>query len=290
MKILKKFMYLLVVLITISMALFYFKFSDENLNIQARAAVLIDAHSGSVLYQKNAHIALAPASMSKMMTEYIVLERIHNGSLKWGDLVKISPSAVDSEGVKINVRIGDRLTVRDLFHAMVICSANNAAVALAEHIASSEKYFTKLMNDKAKQLNLSVQTHFVNATGLANNQNQETKMTALDVAKLARYLLKDYPDVLETTKLTSNNLNYNGLVVQTTNRMLYPANKKLHLKGVDGLKTGFTDEAGYCFTGTAKQDGKRVISVVMGGKDDIGRFKETKKLFVYGFKRLSRQQ
>ncbi len=137
------------------------------------------------------------------------------------------------------------------------------------------------MNEKAKQLQLSNQTSFVNATGLADEKNEESQMTALDAAKLAQHLIKNYPNILEISKLTSFNLR--GTTVNTTNKMLHPSNKILYFQGVDGFKTGFTDAAGYCFTGTAKQDGKRMISVVMGTSNSSQRFIETKKLFSYGF-------
>nr|WP_088327661.1 D-alanyl-D-alanine carboxypeptidase family protein [Bacillus cereus] len=287
MNILKRFKYLFITLIPISMFLFYYQFNVKGPTLQAKAAILMEAQSGKILYKKNDNIPLAPASMSKMMTEYIVLERIQNGSLNWNDIVIISQNAVNSEGVKIDVKVGEGLTVLDLFHAMVISSANNAAVALAEHIAKTERDFAKIMNDKAKQLKLSTHTNFVNATGLANEQNEESKMTALDVAKLAQKLLEHYPDVLEVTKLTSYELNYNGVILKTTNKMLYYGNTKLYFQGIDGLKTGFTDEAGYCFTGTAKKDGKRMITVVMGTRDNIERFTETKKLLAYGFQEFA---
>ncbi|MED1411237.1 MULTISPECIES: D-alanyl-D-alanine carboxypeptidase family protein [Bacillus] len=284
MKILKKQIYIPILCISAIIFLYFFQTHNNELNIQAKAAILMDAESGKIIYKKNEDMPFAPASMSKMMTEYIVLEQIENGSIKWDDSVTISSKAVNSEGVKIYVKDGDRLTVRELFHAMVISSANNAAIALAEHISKSEKDFTLLMNEKAKQLQLSTQTHFVNATGLANEKNEESKMTALDAAKLAQHLIKSYPNILEVTKLTSFNLR--GTTVNTTNKMLYPSNRRLYFKEVDGLKTGFTDAAGYCFTGTAKQDGKRLISVVMGTSNGSQRFIETKKLFSYGFDKL----
>ncbi|MGH0601638.1 D-alanyl-D-alanine carboxypeptidase family protein [Bacillus mycoides] len=284
MKILKKQIYIPILCISAIIFLYFFQTHNNELNIQAKAAILMDAESGKIIYKKNEDIPFAPASMSKMMTEYIVLEQIENGSLKWDDSVTISSNAVNSEGVKIYVKDGDRLTVRELFHAMVISSANNAAIALAEHIAKSEKNFTLLMNEKAKQLKLSTQTRFVNATGLANEKNEESQMTALDAAKLAQHLIKNYPNILEVTKLTSFNLH--GTTVNTTNKMLYPSNRRLYFQGVDGLKTGFTDAAGYCFTGTAKLDGKRMISVVMGTSNGSQRFIETKKLFSYGFDKL----
>ena len=287
MKIVKKSRNMLIVFVAILALLYtYLTFIKEPV-IEAEAAILMDAQSGKVVYGKNENVPLAPASMSKMMTEYIVLEKIHNGTLKWSDSVRIGPNAANSIGAKINVRVGNRLTVKDLFHAMVISSANNAAVALAEHISKSEENFTKLMNAKAKQLNLSNETHFVNATGLPNAQNEESKMTALDVAMLAQHLLKTYPEVLDITKLTNYTLSYNGATIMTTNKMLDTSNDELYFQGIDGLKTGFTDEAGYCFTGTAKQDEKRMISVVMGTREDTKRFIETKKLFSYGFNKIS---
>ncbi|EJS69023.1 D-alanyl-D-alanine carboxypeptidase [Bacillus cereus] len=287
MKIAKKSRNMFIVFVAILVIVYtYLTFIKEPV-IEADAAILMDAQSGKVVYGKNENVALAPASMSKMMTEYIVLEKIHNGTLKWNDSVRISPNAVNSIGAKINVRVGNRLTVRDLFHAMVISSANNAAVALAEHIFKSEENFTRLMNAKAKQLNLSNETHFVNATGLPNAQHQESKMPALDVAILAQHLLKTYPEVLDITNLTNYTLSYNGATIMTTNKMLDTSNDELYVQGIDGLKTGFTDEAGYCFTGTAKQGEKRLISVVMGTSEDTMRFIETKKLFSYGFNKIS---
>lgn len=287
MKIAKRSRNMLIVFIAIFVTLYTYSVFTKEPVIEANAAILMDAQSGKVVYGKNENVPLAPASMSKMMTEYIVLEKIHNGTLKWNDPVRIGPNAVNSIGAKINVRVGNRLTVRDLFHAMVISSANNAAVALAEHISKSEENFTKLMNAKANQLNLSNETHFVNATGLPNAQHQESKMTAFDVATLAQHLLKTYPEVLDITKLTNYTLSYNGATIMTTNKMLDTSNDELYFQGIDGLKTGFTDEAGYCFTGTAKQGENRLISVVMGTNEDTKRFIETKKLFSYGFNKIS---
>lgn len=281
MKFLKKRIYIPILCIPVIIFLFIFKTYMIEPSIQAKAAILMDAESGEILYKKNEDIPLAPASMSKMMTIYIVLEQIENGSLNWNDSVTIGSNAVNSEGVKINVQVGEHFTVRELFHAMVISSANNAAVALAEHISKSEKNFTQLMNEKAKQIQLSNHTHFVNATGLANENNEESQMTAQDMAKLAQHVLRKHPNLLDVTKLTSFNLR--GTTLKTTDKMLYPSNRKLYFEGIDGLKTGFTDKAGYSFTGTAKKDGKRMISVVMGTNSDAKRFIETKKLLSYGF-------
>ncbi|MFT9819109.1 D-alanyl-D-alanine carboxypeptidase family protein [Lysinibacillus sp. NPDC056185] len=278
MQLLKKFSLLF---ISILLFAYYYQYSSiKEPYIEASAAILMDAQSGEILYSKNQNLPLAPASMSKMMTMYLVLEQIHYGTLNWDDLVIIGPNAVNSIGVKIEVQAGDLLTVRDLFYAMVISSANNAAVALAEHITKDEETFTDLMNEKARKLHLTDTTHFVNATGLPNAENVESKMSALDLAMLAQHLLKTYPEVLDVTKQTSYTLT-NGTSVHPTNKMLYAS--ELQFKGIDGLKTGFTDEAGYCFTGTAKIDNRRLISVIIGTDEDTKRFIETKKLFSYGF-------
>lgn len=257
-------------------------FSIKEPDVKAKSYILIDAESEERLIGKNEDVPFAAASMTKLMTEYLVLESIKNGSLDWGDQVGVSAYASSVEGVRINVPIGARLTVRDLFNAMVVASANNAAVSLAEAVAGSEEAFTNQMNQKAKELGLSDLTHFVNATGLSNSKNEESQMTARDVSILAVKLLERYPEILEITKLTSYQLQYDGLVVQSTNQMLDENNPALWLEGVDGLKTGFTDQAGYCFAGTVEQDGERFISVVMGTDETDARFIETKKLFSYG--------
>ncbi|WP_226671175.1 D-alanyl-D-alanine carboxypeptidase family protein [Metabacillus litoralis] len=164
-----------------------------------------------------------------------------------------------------------------------MASANNAAVLLAEHISGSEVEFTNLMNEEAKRLGLSDDTVFLNATGLPNKNNQETTMTALDLANLSSQLLDGYPELLEITNLPSYQLTYNNISISNTNAMLYSKNPDMHFNGLDGLKTGYTSEAGYCFAGTAKQGKKRLISVVMGTATKDQRFKEIRKLLSYGF-------
>ncbi|WP_054950087.1 D-alanyl-D-alanine carboxypeptidase family protein [Numidum massiliense] len=257
-------------------------FYTKGLSIHAKAAILIDAQSGKILFKHNSDEPLPPASMSKMMTEYIVLEKIGDGAIGWDDPVTISRAAAYKEGAKIDIHPGDTLTVRDLYSAVVVASANNAAVALAEHIAGSEEAFTQLMNAKAKALGLSLKTTFINATGLDEN-GTSSLMTAEDVARLAKRLLDDYPEVLDTAHLAQYALNFDGSVLASTNRMLAAGDPNVRFDGVDGLKTGFIDSAGYCFAGTAKRGEQRLISVVMGTPGDRERFVETKKLLSLGF-------
>ncbi|MDR4985070.1 D-alanyl-D-alanine carboxypeptidase [Bacillus cereus] len=251
--------------------------------INAKAAIVIDASDGDVIYQNNENEAFAPASMSKMMTAYLLLESVHNGKVRWEDPVTMSAKAAQTEGARIPVQVNDTLTVKDLYHALMIESANNSAVALAEHIAKTEKDFVQLMNAKAKQFEMSEYAKFANASGLQEPDGSETKMTAADVAKLAYHLIKDYPEILEVTHLRQSQLAFNNINVVSTNDMLNKNNKDLYIEGIDGLKTGFTDSAGYCFTGTAKQGDNRVITVVMGTSGKTKRFTETNKLMTYAF-------
>ncbi len=260
--------------------------------INSQSAILVDVSSGKTLLEKNADIAYPVASMSKLMTEYIVLEQIKNGNIEWDDMVEISRSAndIDPRGVKLYIAEGDSLTVRDLFNAMVISSANNAAKALAEYIAGTEDEFAEVMNDKAQEIGLSDKTHFVNSTGLFNQDGIENVMTAEDVATLAYRLLQDSPEIVETTKLQVYQLEFDGTVLKNTNEMLDTNNRELYFDLVDGLKTGFTEAAGYCFTGTAVEGEKRLVSVVMGANDNEARFEETYKLLSFGFNSVSMGQ
>lgn len=252
--------------------------------IHSSSAVLIDFDSGDILYEKNAETAFPIASMSKLMTIYIVLEQIENGSLNWNELVTVSSSANDlmKSAAKIPINDNTKLTVHDLFQAMVISSANNATIALAEYIAGTESDFTRLMNKKAVDLGLSNQTNFVNTTGLSS-ADLENKMSAQDVAKLAQQLLKDYPDILTVTDLEHDFLPTFGIDLHNTNKMLHKQNNELYFEGVDGLKTGYTEGAGFCFVGTAEKGEQRLISVIINANTDEQRFIETKQLLSYGF-------
>jgi len=165
---------------------------------------------------------------------------------------------------------------------MVISSANNATIALAEHIAGTEEAFTILMNEKATEIGLSDQSTFINSTGLPEGEI-ENEMSAEDVAKLAFHLLHDHPEALDMASYTEYQMEHSGIQLYTTNKMLSEMNSETYFKGVDGLKTGFTNAAGYCFVGTAQQDNQRLISVVINAEDDETRFIETKKLLSFGF-------
>lgn len=265
-----------------------------ELTIQAKSVILLDADTGHVLYEKNKDLALPPASMSKIMTELLVLEAIESQAISWDQAV--TPSEYvrmisESPGLaSVSLQQGQTYTVRELFEAMAIHSANDAAIALAETVAGDEGAFVKLMNERAGQLGLE-QSHFVNSSGLNNRDlgkyrstggvNEDNQMSAQDLARLAQRLLIKYPEILETAEKPT--LNFSTDTYGNTNLMLPGVGSSLEYAGVDGLKTGFTDEAGYCFIGTVERDGTRLISVVMGTDSITARFTETIKLYDAAF-------
>ncbi|MFF2158390.1 D-alanyl-D-alanine carboxypeptidase family protein [Paenibacillus chitinolyticus] len=261
-------------------------------DIKATSALLMEVGSGRVIYERNAEESLPPASMSKMMTELIVYEEVKAGRASWEDRVTTSPYASEVTGAQIGLETGEKLALKDMLAAMAIVSANDAAVAVAEHLGGTEDEFVVKMNAKAKEIGLSDKTVFANATGLTRadlgpfapkKNTGETLMTAKDAAKLAVYLIWEHPGILELTAKADYTLPGRFGTLKTTNRMLPYTKDSFSYAGADGLKTGFTDQAGYCFTGTAVRDGKRLVSVVMGTETAEKRFEETRKLFNYGY-------
>ncbi|MEQ4483056.1 D-alanyl-D-alanine carboxypeptidase family protein [Cohnella silvisoli] len=223
-----------------------------------------------------------------MMTEVLVLDKLKEGKIGWEDQVVVSSYAANVGGAGMGLVTGQTVTVRQLFNAMAIHSANDAAIALAEFSDGSEANFVKRMNVKSQQIGLSADTHFANATGLSSVDldnyataaaDGDTEMTAKDVALLARYLIETHPEVLKVTKQASTT-GIENKDLPTTNEML--PGQRYGTKGNDGLKTGYTKRAGYCFAGTTVLDGRRYITVVMGTNSPEARFEETKKLLAYG--------
>lgn len=275
------------------------------LNIEAGAAILVEESSGKILYQKNADELLAIASMTKMMSEYLVNEAVAKGKLKWDQKVKVSEYAhkVSQDRSLSNVPLenGGSYTVKELYEAMAIYSANGATIALAEAVAGKEVDFVKMMNNKAKEFGLK-SYKFVNSTGLTNKDlkgqhpegttpEEENKMSARDVAILAQHLIKDFPKVLDTAKVPKKVFQEGGkypIQMDNWNWMLKGLVKQYD--GVDGLKTGSTPEAGDCFTGTVERNGMRFISVVIKTNSHTARFDETKKLYDYGFANFEMKQ
>ncbi|MDF2961305.1 MAG: peptidase [Paenibacillus sp.] len=278
---------------------------SPDLKLEVKSAILIEASTGQVLYANNADAALPPASMAKMMTEYLVVEAVKNGKIKWEDMVTTSQYAADVIGSGGLLAFKEQATVRDMFSAMSIYSANDASVALAEFIGGTEENFAKMMNEKAKQMGLSDQAHFINATGLSRADlgkyapkelQGETLLSAKDAALIAYHIIKDHKEILETTKIPSKKfrekdkapmINWNWMLEANKDNVNF---KKYAYPGLDGLKTGSTDDAGYCFTGTAERNGFRLISVVMGTPTEPKRFEETRKVLDYGFNNFEMKQ
>jgi D-alanyl-D-alanine carboxypeptidase (penicillin-binding protein 5/6) len=285
--------------------------AEDVLNVNASAAILVDAETGKVLYSKNPDEVLGIASMTKMMTEYLLLEAIKEGRVKWDQEYTVSDYVYkisqDRDLSNVPLRADGTYTIKELFEAMTIYSANGATIAIAETIAGSESSFVKMMNQKAEELGLK-DYKFVNATGLNNHDlkgmhvagdaEEENIMSARATAKLAYHLLKDYPEVLNTTSIPKKKFREgtdDEINMENWNWML--PGLVFKYEGVDGLKTGTTDFAGYCFTGTATRNGDRYITVVMNAKGEGGaegtyksRFDETKKMFNYAFSNFSSEE
>ncbi|WP_430413685.1 serine hydrolase [Lederbergia citrea] len=280
-------------------------FAKGSLDVNADAAIIVEASTGKILYAKNEDTALGIASMTKMMTEYLMFEAIKDKKLKWDQKQTISEYAhlvsIDSSLSNVGLEVGKKYTIRELYEAMAIFSANGATIAIAEAIAGSESEFVKLMNKKAKELGLK-DYKFVNSSGVNNRDlkgkhpkgtgpEDENVMSARATAKLASRLMKDYPEVLETSSIPRKE--FRNLIGEMKNWNQMLPSLEYEYPGVDGLKTGTTDFAGRCFTGTAERDNMRVITVVMNAKDsngmssDRGRFGETKKMMEYAFSNFS---
>ncbi|EOP40591.1 D-alanyl-D-alanine carboxypeptidase family protein [Bacillus cereus] len=283
MQFLKKITVLLLSFLITALIVLYFYLYVNGPIIQAKSAILIDTNSGEIVYKKNEETPIQSATLSKLMTEYIALEQLNEGKIQLDELVKISNEVFRAETSPIQVTSKDKTTVRDLLHALFLTGNNRSALALAEHIAGNEDNFTLLMNDKAKQLKLSQPSPFLNATGINNDTNKQSTTTSIDVAKLATQLVKDFPDVLNVTKLTSYQFTFKDSKVFNINKMIYSLNKNIKLQGVDGLQTSFSTNGNYSFVSTATRGDTRLISVILDAGDENSTFIETKKLLQYGF-------
>lgn len=245
--------------------------------LAATAYLLLDAETGKVLVEENADQQLPPASLTKMMTSYIVTEELDNDRISEQDLVNISVTAWKMGGSKMFVREGTQVPVIDLLRGVIVQSGNDASVALAEHVAGGEDAFADVMNQTASLLGMS-NTHFVNATGWPAEGHLTT---ARDLALLARAIINDHPDYYDLYQ--EKYYEYNGINQPNRNRLLFRDDS------VDGLKTGHTEEAGFCLVTSAERSGTRLISVVMGASSDESRAAETQKLLAYGFRYFENQ-
>jgi D-alanyl-D-alanine carboxypeptidase (penicillin-binding protein 5/6) len=248
----------------------------EPLTVVAEAAILMETTSGEILYQKNPDRKMHPASVTKLMVMLLTLESLNRGEIKLTDRVTASPDACKMGGSQIWLEPGEQMTVAELLKAVCIVSANDASYALAEHVAGSEANFVALMNKRARQLGLK-NTFYVNTTGLEPNNGGTGNLTsARDMALLGREVVK-YPEVFQWTGVWIDSLRGGNSFLRNTNKLVR------FYRGCDGLKTGFTAEAGYCLVGTAKREGVRLIAVAMKASTIDVRSRDISKMFNYGF-------
>ncbi|MCI5897574.1 MAG: D-alanyl-D-alanine carboxypeptidase family protein [Anaerovoracaceae bacterium] len=253
--------------------------TEGNLQIQAKSAVLLDASTGTFLYEQNAHEQLPPASVTKIMTMLLTMEAIEQGKIGFEDKVTISARAASMGGSQMYMEAGEQQTLETLLKGVSICSANDACVACAEYVGGSEEIFVEKMNRRAKELGMK-DTHFVNTNGLPVSDHYTS---AYDIGIMSKELMRfDEPKEWFNTWQTTIQVGKDGkkktdLGLTNTNRLikLYP--------GANGIKTGFTQEAGYCLSGSATKGDLTLIAVVLGCESTGTRWAETMRLLDYGF-------
>ena len=247
-------------------------------SINAKAYLLMDAYSGNILASENIDEQLVPASLTKMMTSYVISMALKEGRIHPNDLVSISEAAWKTGGSKMFVKVGDKVAVRDLMQGIIVDSGNDACVAMAEYVAGSEESFVNLMNQAAMQLGMR-HTHFMDVDGLPESNHYST---ARDMAILARALILDFP---EDYKWYSQKwFAYNGIKQPNRNRLLW------RNPDVDGIKTGHTNNAGFCLAASGQKNGMRLITIVMGAPSDEMRAQDSQKLLTYGFRFFESQK
>ena len=234
--------------------------------------ILLDAATGTVIIESNAEMRLPPASLTKIMTSYIIASEIEQGRISLEDLVPISVKAWKMQGSRMFVREGTQVKVSDLIRGIVIQSGNDASVAMAEFIAGDEQAFADIMNQVALKLGMT-RTQFKNATGLPDEGHYTT---AKDLSLLARALIRDYPEHYKIYK--EKYFSYNDIRQANRNSLLWRDD------AIDGMKTGHTDAAGFCLVASAEKDSMRLVSVVMGATSERARSTESQKLINYGFR------
>ena len=248
----------------------------EELDLNSRAYILIDADSQNTLLAFNEHEQRPPASMTKLMTLLLAIEDIEAGKVSPNDVVTASELAWSMGGSQIYLEIGEQMTLHDMLLAVAIESANDASVAVAEHLEGSVENFVERMNAKAQELGMN-DTHYVNCNGLPAEGHVSS---AWDMSRLALEAIQ-HPKLLEFTSLKEASLRENTKIIYNTNKLLW------RYEGTDGLKTGWTTEAGNCLTATAQRDGLRMICVVMGGEEQQSQFNDAATLLDYGFARYA---
>lgn len=266
-----------VVTVCILAGLVAFPAAAATPEVAGKSAVLMDLATGTVLYEKNAHEKLAPASVTKVMTMLLIMEALDSGKINWDDAVTASETAAAKGGSQIYLKAGETMSVTDLVKSIAVSSANDAACAMAEYIAGSEEAFVQQMNQRAKELGME-DTNFVNCTGLDDGAEAVAHRTsAYDIALMSRELLLKHPDIKKYTTIWMDTVRDGAFGLANTNKLIrfYP--------GATGLKTGFTSAAGYCLSASAVRDNMELIAVVMGAETSQERFTACKRMLDYGF-------
>lgn len=248
-----------------------------GLEVSGKSAVLMDAATGTVLYEQNSHERLAPASVTKVMTMLLIMEAVDSGKIAMTDMVTASEAAAAKGGSQIYLKVGETMSVSDMLKSIAVSSANDCACAMAEHICGSESAFVEAMNRRAAELGMA-DTHFVNCTGLDDGEDATLHRTsAYDIALMSRELITRHPDIEKFTTIWMDTVRNGAFGLSNTNKLIrfYP--------GATGLKTGFTSGAGYCLSATARREDMDLIAVVMGCETSKGRNADCKALLDYGF-------
>ncbi|MBO5734035.1 MAG: D-alanyl-D-alanine carboxypeptidase [Clostridia bacterium] len=246
--------------------------AEAPLELTAKSALLMEASTGTILYEKNSHDALPPASVTKIMTLLLVMEALDSGQYTLDDMVSVSPLAASMGGSQVYLEENEQLSVHDMIKAVAVASGNDAAVALAEFTAGSHEGFVNKMNERAKQLGMN-DTHFVNCNGLDIDGHVTS---AHDIAVMSKELMK-HPKIFEYTTIWMDSLRDGAFGLVNTNKLVR------FYQGATGLKTGSTSVAGFCISATAKRDGMDLIAVVMGSPTSKERFADATKMLDYGF-------
>ncbi len=256
-------------------AIFAEKISAPDLAPNAKSAALLDADTGAIIYEKNMHEKLPPASITKVMTMLLIMEALEKKQIKWNDKIRVSENAASKGGSQIFLEIGEQMTLRDMLKGIAIGSANDASAAVAEHLGGTEARFSEMMNARAKELGMQ-NTKFQNSNGLPVDDHYSS---AYDIALMSRELLK-HPEITKYTGV------YQDYSRQSSKKPFWLVNTNKLVRfysGLDGLKTGFTNEARFCLTATAKREHFRVIAVVMGEPNVKTRNQEVSQLLDFAF-------
>lgn len=246
-----------------------------SIESDAKALILIEAETGTVLYEKDADMPLPPASVTKVMTMLLVMEAIDSGKIALTDMVSVSENAANMGGSQVYLEPGEQMSVHEMLKCVVVSSANDACVALAEYIAGSEEAFVALMNSRARELGMT-HTNFENTNGL-DDTTQNHVISARDIATMSAELITKHPKILEYSSIWMDSIRGGEFGLTNTNRLIR------FYSGANGLKTGSTSKAKFCISASAKQNGMQLICVVMGASTRDTRNETAKKLFDYGF-------